>query len=153
MASLTRGLTNKSEMMRRLHAAGYSRTEIAKFIGVRYQFVRNVIADAERRQGRAQQSGLAPAQRETASATSARLRLDANGSVMLPRHFREALSVREGDSLIGVMEGGELRLLTIPAAVRRAQAIVREVVPEGTSLVDELLDERRHEIARENDHG
>jgi dTDP-4-amino-4,6-dideoxygalactose transaminase len=35
------------------------------------------------------------------------------------------------------------------ATVRRAQAIVRESVPAGTSLVDELLEDRRREVERD----
>jgi bifunctional DNA-binding transcriptional regulator/antitoxin component of YhaV-PrlF toxin-antitoxin module len=153
MASLTKGLTNKSEMMRRLHAAGYSRAEIAKFLGVRYQFVRNVIADVERRQVIAQAPTLAPDRPITQIATtgSVKLKVAADGSVVLPQMFREQLSITEGDSLIGVIENGEVRLFTIPTAIRRAQAIVREIVPEGVSLVDELLEDRRREAERDND--
>jgi hypothetical protein len=51
------------------------------------------------------------------------------------------------------MEDGELRLLTLPAAIRLAQAIVRESVPAGTRLADELLEDRRREVAREADNG
>jgi hypothetical protein len=35
------------------------------------------------------------------------------------------------------------------AAIRRLQALVRAAVPEGVSLVDELIAERREEARRE----
>jgi hypothetical protein len=38
---------------------------------------------------------------------------------------------------------------TIDAAIRRAQALVRQYVPAERSLVDELIADRRAEAARE----
>jgi len=38
---------------------------------------------------------------------------------------------------------------TRAAAIKRAQAIARRYVPAGSSLVDELIAERREEAARE----
>lgn len=43
MNKLVQGLETKSAKIRALNAAGYSRSEIAKFLGVRYQHVRNVL--------------------------------------------------------------------------------------------------------------
>jgi hypothetical protein len=59
------------------------------------------------------------------------------------------LGLQEGDKLIASLEDGEVRLSTIPAAIRRVQALVRQFVPEGVSLVDELLEDRRREVERE----
>ena len=150
MVGLTKGLTNKSEMIRRLHAAGFSRSVIADFIGVRYQFVRNVIVDEERRQAR-REAGSTVASAKLPPAGSAKIKVGPHGTVRLPDDLRRELAVKEGDTLIASVDDGELRLLTIPAAVRRAQAIVREVVPEGVNLVDELLADRRREVEREKD--
>ena len=36
-------------------------------------------------------------------------------------------------------------------AIKRAQDIVRKYIPKGVSLVDELIAERRHEAAREDE--
>jgi hypothetical protein len=41
--------------------------------------------------------------------------------------------------------------MSLPASVRRAQAIVRQFIPAGVSLVDELLAERRLEAEREDE--
>ena len=43
MTSLTKGLTTKSAMIRALNSKGYERSEIARFMGIRYQHVRNVL--------------------------------------------------------------------------------------------------------------
>ena len=52
-----------------------------------------------------------------------------------------------------MMDNGEIHLLPVSAAVRRAQEMVRKFVPDGVSLVDELLDDRRREVARESRDG
>jgi bifunctional DNA-binding transcriptional regulator/antitoxin component of YhaV-PrlF toxin-antitoxin module len=63
--------------------------------------------------------------------------------------MREALGLKDGDVLFARLEAGEIKLLTPEAAMRRAQAIVRSFVPEGVSLVDELIADRRREAAQE----
>ena len=150
MVKLTDGLPSKSEKIRQLHAAGCSRSEIADFLDVRYQFVRNVLVDAERRQGkRSPNVPLVPS--ITKSSHAARICVGANGSISLPAAIQQALSIKEGDTLIATLEDGELRLLTVPAAVRKAQAIVKRFVPAGAKLVDELLEDRRQEAERDDD--
>jgi hypothetical protein len=46
-------------------------------------------------------------------------------------------------------EDPELARLTLPERIARAQALVCKYVPEGVSLADELIAERRREAARE----
>lgn len=43
----------------------------------------------------------------------------------------------------------ELARLTVAERIARSQALVRKYVPEGVSLADELIAERRREAARE----
>jgi AbrB family looped-hinge helix DNA binding protein len=71
------------------------------------------------------------------------------GCVVIPAEYRKALGLEPGDELIVALEDGELRLFTLQQAVRRAQAIVRKYIPEGRSLSDELIAERRAESANE----
>ena len=49
MRRLTEGLASKSDKMRALAKAGYERADIARFLGTRYQFVRNVLVHDEAR--------------------------------------------------------------------------------------------------------
>jgi bifunctional DNA-binding transcriptional regulator/antitoxin component of YhaV-PrlF toxin-antitoxin module len=80
----------------------------------------------------------------------AKVRLGPDGRIVVPVAIREALGLSEGDVLFASIEGeGEARLSTPRAAMRRVQAMVREFVPEGVSLVDELLEERRREAEAE----
>lgn len=149
MRQLTEGLPSKSEKMRVLARAGYKRRVIADFLGTRYQFVRNVVVDDEARQAK-KAAAVASGGSQLAPA---KLRLGPDGRVLIPAAFREALGLSEGDALIASIDNGELNLLTRRAAVRRAQAIVRQFVPEGVSLVDELIDDRRREVEREQRNG
>lgn len=150
MHRLTEGLASKSDKMRVLAKAGYRRSAIADFLGTRYQFVRNVLVQDEARNAK---KLAATALSGQAKLPPAKVRLGPDGRVVIPAAFRDALALAEGDILIASIDDGELNLLTRRAAVRRAQAIVRQFVPEGTSLVDELIEDRRRESERERDHG
>ena len=83
------------------------------------------------------------------SAPSIRTKVAAGGRVVIPAEYRQALGLRVGDEVILRVEDNELRLITLDQAIARAQALVRQHVPEGRSLVDELLAERRSEAERE----
>jgi len=149
MRQLTQGLPSKSEKMRVLAKAGYKRKAIADFLGTRYQFVRNVLVQDEARNAK---KATATASGE-AKLAPMKLRMGPDGRVVIPAAFREVLELSEGDTLIASIDAGELNLLTRRAAVRRAQAIVHQFVPEGVSLVDELIEDRRREVEREQQDG
>ncbi len=150
MRHLTDGLASKSAKMRALAKAGYKRKVIADFLGTRYQFVRNVLVQDEARNAKKVAETTASGEPKLAPA---KLQLGPNGRIVIPAAFREALGLSEGDALIASIDNGELNLLTRRAAVRRAQAIVRQFVPEGVSLVDELIADRRREVEREQRNG
>ncbi len=83
------------------------------------------------------------------STVRVQLRIGDGGRVVIPADMRAAMGVKPGDTLIARVIDGELSLMSQSAAVRRAQRLVRRFVPEGVSLVDELLAERRAEAIRE----
>jgi bifunctional DNA-binding transcriptional regulator/antitoxin component of YhaV-PrlF toxin-antitoxin module len=76
-------------------------------------------------------------------------KLDKSGRLVLPVQFRKALGVEPGDELILAMDKGELRIFTRGEAIKRAQGMLRRYIPSDRSLVDELIQERRSESARE----
>jgi len=76
-------------------------------------------------------------------------RLGGNGRIVLPAPARRALGIEPGDELIVVVEGREIRLLTVAEAVRRAQELVRRYVTPDRSLADALVAERHEEAAGE----
>jgi AbrB family looped-hinge helix DNA binding protein len=75
------------------------------------------------------------------------MRVNENGRIVIPASFRKALGIRTGDEGILRIEDDELRITTRRRRLQRVQQLVRKRVKVDTSLVDELLAERR-EAAR-----
>ncbi|HEY3825246.1 MAG TPA: hypothetical protein VGL82_11855 [Bryobacteraceae bacterium] len=154
MNALTAGLATKSEKIRRLGRAGYSRTQIADYLGIRYQFVRNVLVEEERRN---QFAGSAPPTQSQSGASASALdphrafRVDVGpgGEIRLPQHILEAAGAGATGHLLVRFDDDEIKLVTPEATNRKIHAWARKHVPEGVSLVDELLGERRREFDRE----
>jgi bifunctional DNA-binding transcriptional regulator/antitoxin component of YhaV-PrlF toxin-antitoxin module len=68
---------------------------------------------------------------------------------VLPAKLRQELQIRVGDEIILRLENGSVRLLPLHQAVKLAQQTVRKYVPEDISLVDDLIQARQEEAARE----
>jgi bifunctional DNA-binding transcriptional regulator/antitoxin component of YhaV-PrlF toxin-antitoxin module len=159
------GLNTKSDKIRGLAKAGYSRAEIADFLGVRYQFVRNVLVNDERvsrgtdtvpTQPEQDTKVTSPAEAKSSGGTKpdpSAVRIETGGRVAIPPELLGALGLRERETVILSVEDDYIRVMSLPASVKRVQAMVRRIVPEGVSLVDELLAERRLEAEREDEHG
>ena len=80
-------------------------------------------------------------------ALKTRMRVNENGRVVIPASFRKRLGIRVGDEVVLQIEDDELRITTLKRNIERAQRLVRKHVKPDTSLVDELIAERR-EAAR-----
>jgi AbrB family looped-hinge helix DNA binding protein len=78
-----------------------------------------------------------------------RLTLGPGGRVVIPAALREAMEVEEGDAILAWVEEGELHLLSPRVGARQAQAMLKGLLPEGVSLADELISERRREAEAE----
>lgn len=76
-----------------------------------------------------------------------RMRVNENGRVVIPASFRKRLGIHVGDEVVLQIQDDELRVTTLKRSIERAQRLVRKHVKPGTSLVDELIAERR-EAAR-----
>lgn len=72
-------------------------------------------------------------------------KLGEDGQIIIPSEFLKALGLEVGDVLILRLEDGEVRIFTPKQAIRRAQELVKEYLPEDRSLSDELIAERRIE--------
>jgi AbrB family looped-hinge helix DNA binding protein len=72
-----------------------------------------------------------------------------NGRIVIPAAYRKAMGLKGGEVLTIRMDEEGLHIQSRAQAIKRAQAIVRKYVPEGVSLVDELIAERRREAKRE----
>jgi AbrB family looped-hinge helix DNA binding protein len=78
-----------------------------------------------------------------------RIKITEDGSIIIPDEYRQALGVHVGDEVILSLEDGSLHIFTLNQAIKRAQELVRRYVPEGRSLSDELIAERREESKNE----
>jgi hypothetical protein len=72
-----------------------------------------------------------------------------DGSLELPTNMRAEVGIPHGGKLLERPESGSLILELIDAAIRRAQAMVRRYVPDGTDIRAELIVKRRAEAERE----
>ena len=71
------------------------------------------------------------------------MRVNANGRVVIPASFRKRLGIRVGDEVVLQIHDDELRITTLKQHIARAQRLIRKHVKPGTSLVNELIAERR----------
>jgi AbrB family looped-hinge helix DNA binding protein len=76
-------------------------------------------------------------------------RINENGRVVIPASFRRALGIQPGDTVVLRIENNELRMTTLRQRLAKAQQLVRKHVKQSTSLVDELIAERREAARRE----
>ncbi|MDR3724440.1 MAG: AbrB/MazE/SpoVT family DNA-binding domain-containing protein [Terracidiphilus sp.] len=73
----------------------------------------------------------------------ARVQIGEKGRLVIPADFRNALGIQSGDTVILSYQDNQLRVETLRSRIRRAQERVRQLVPEGVSLSEELSAERR----------
>jgi hypothetical protein len=155
-----------SDKIRALAAAGVARADIARFLGKRYQHVRNVLeGDAQSGGGyvlgRADLSGVREEPARYDGGTEDRdlidrrspgvywLRPRPDGSLVLPAEVAEALGMADGYRVFATFKADRLEIISADAAMEEAREMVRKYIPPGVSLVDELIAERRAEVARE----
>ncbi|MEO7659955.1 MAG: AbrB/MazE/SpoVT family DNA-binding domain-containing protein [Pyrinomonadaceae bacterium] len=71
------------------------------------------------------------------------------GRIVIPVEMRKQLGIEVGENVNLELDNGSLRITTRRAALGRIQASLRTIVPEGISLVDELIADRRREAENE----
>ena len=77
------------------------------------------------------------------------MKMSDGGRVVIPAEIRQSMGLKEGDTVLWELRGGEAVLTTRLAQMREAQAMVRQYLPAGVSLVDELIADRRAENAQD----
>lgn len=133
MADVVAGLRTKADRIRAMAAAGYSTSEIASFLSIRYQHAYNVLRE----------------NRDMPDSAT----VGPDGRIVIPVQFRRILQIEPGDEVRLKIENGELRVIGKKTAIEQAQALVRKFVPEGVSLSDELIAERHAEAAKDDGAG
>jgi len=72
-------------------------------------------------------------------------KLGENGEIVIPAEYLQVLELQFGDEVILRLEDGEILVVTSKQAIRKAQDLVQQYLPEERSLSDELIAERRLE--------
>ena len=80
---------------------------------------------------------------------SQRVKMVEGGKLVIPAAFRREMGVKPGDTLIVELDQGEIRVRSLPSAIGRVQARMRELNPEGRLLSEELIADRRAEAAHD----
>lgn len=75
------------------------------------------------------------------------MKVSDGGRVVIPSEIRKLMAINEGDTVLWELRDGVATLTTRLAQLRQAQEIVKKRVPEGISLVDEMIANRRAENA------
>jgi len=136
-----------SEKIRQLHRQGLRQAEIARALGIRPQFVSNVVKAAQR--PATTSAHTSPPPPLPADLSIVRTQVGEGGRIVIPAAFRAALGMDVGGQVLLRVEDGELRIFTPREGIRKAQALLRHYMPADRSLADELIAERRAEAARE----
>jgi bifunctional DNA-binding transcriptional regulator/antitoxin component of YhaV-PrlF toxin-antitoxin module len=76
-------------------------------------------------------------------------RIVSGGRLQIPAEVRRELRLVYGDSVRMALVDGELRVRSTRDVFKRISEQIRKYVPEGVSLADELIEERRAEAVRE----
>ena len=78
-----------------------------------------------------------------------RVQIQSGGRFVLPAKLRKELQIKTGDEIVLHLENGSIRLVPLHQAIKIAQASVKKYVPEGTSLVSDLIGARKEEASHE----
>ncbi len=81
--------------------------------------------------------------------TQVKTRLGEGGRIVIPAEYRQALGLNVGDEVILRLKEGAIHIFTPRQAIKYAQELLRPYLPEGRSLSDELIAERRLEAENE----
>ncbi|KAB2876028.1 MAG: hypothetical protein F9K43_01765 [Bauldia sp.] len=150
--TVTQGLRTKSEKIRALAREGAATADIARYLGIRYQHARNVLVGSGLHTRRDDRNLPEPAAGGGASHDAvAWLRIDALGRLQVPPDLLRAGGIA-GDESVYVRAGADgIEILSRRAALKRAHEIAKRFVPDGASLVEELIAERRRAASFEDE--
>ena len=83
------------------------------------------------------------------TAVVARVKVGPDGRILIPADLRRAAGLEPGATVVVTLEGQSLTVETPLAQLRKVQALLAPLKRPGVSIVDELIAERRAEVARE----
>lgn len=160
MRSIAAPHSTVSDKIRALATAGYPRADIARFLGKRYQHVRNVLeGDAQSGGngyvlGKADLSGVRengrPFERENDDAyfdrrspTAFWIEVRPDGTLPLPPELVDVLNAKPGERVFAKIKDGRVTLKSGEAADEDVQAIMAQHIKPGRLVSEELIKDRR----------
>ncbi len=150
MAAVTEGLATKAAKIRALAERGYERADIARFLSIRYQHVRNTLERPKAPKATAKKSSTPALRLHEDADTFMSLAFDEEGRLFIPEALRALMKLgREGRLIARIDEDGELRLTSPLSAIDKVRRMIAENDFGEGSVVDELIAERRAEALRE----
>lgn len=78
-----------------------------------------------------------------------KVRVSEGGRVVIPVEYRQALGIKEGDTVRVRLSGDTVMVNRGEDSLRRAREIVAKYIPAKSGLADELLADRRKESHNE----
>jgi hypothetical protein len=161
LSAITAPHATVADKIRALSAAGVPRADIARFLGKRYQHVRNVLQDDAQSGGgyvlgRADLSGVQEDARafendaenpnliDRRSPGAFWLRVLPDGSLPLPKEVADTLGAKPGAKVFATFKDGRLSIISGEAAMEEAVAIVRKYIPPEVDLAGGLVEDRRN---------
>ncbi|MBI3209738.1 MAG: hypothetical protein HYZ37_12685 [Candidatus Solibacter usitatus] len=70
--------------------------------------------------------------------------------MLIPAGVRKQLNLQPETEMLLIVEGEEIKVMSVEAARRSAlELVARYITPGGPSVVEELLAERRREVEKE----
>ncbi len=140
----TKGLPTTAAKIRALDAIGVSRADIARFLGIRYQHVRNVLT----RERPATPVGVADAVAPFEGDDS-QIVMEPDGRVTIGPAAAEALGAGPGEALVAIPRDGGLWIATRRASRQNARAMAQRLLGKDGDLQSELQELRRMQFERE----
>lgn len=154
-----------ADKIRALAGAGVPRADIARFLGKRYQHVRNVLEDDAQSSGgyvlgKADLSGMRDNGRafereddatyiERRSPTAFWIAVKPDGTLPLPPEIVAVLDAKPGERVFAKISDGRVTLKSGDVATRDALAIVAKYSRPGRLVSESLVADRMAEAARE----
>lgn len=144
-------LPTKSAKIRELDERGYKRADIARFLGIRYQHVRNVLEHSQRGDETCGADNGAETRvaanesicREPGDVDAVALEIGPDGRLYLPVELRDAMMLDRSGKVTARVVDGELHVIAPRVALGRAQKLARRFKKPGESMVDSFLAGRR----------
>lgn len=78
--------------------------------------------------------------------TFVRAKVTQGGRIVIPAEMRKQLGVEIGEDVNLSFVDGSVTISSQKEGIRKAQELFRKFVPEGVSIVDELIADRRREV-------